>query len=358
MTQRTFLAVFRHSVLAVVILAFSACSSDNNDDDGEEIPGNSLLLNFASDYITGELRWMDPDSTRLFTGALSFGQDSKIVAHKDNIFVLERTPADNISCIDPRTIGNTQSITQRALEQSANAQDVAVAGGKGFIALWGMDYLQSFDVSTCGLGEKINLPISGANAASIHASGDTLLVVSQRLDNYAATKPGLLILINASNGALIDTIQLKLYNPGFSVLSKGKLYVSSIDDYGSFANAGIEVVDLATKAIEVLVTGAELGGGASAIALDEANQILYVSVYADYGDQPVKPVNLSSKNVEAALPSITDSFGGLVFDDVAKKLFVGDIPGLKIYDPATKLTTPVSEGANALPPSSLAIVRW
>jgi DNA-binding beta-propeller fold protein YncE len=221
-----------------------------------------------------------------------------------------------------------------------------------------LDYVQAFNPATCELGDKIDLPITEANASSIKASGDTLLVIAQRLESYAATKPGLLIRINASTKTIIDTIQLKLYNPHSSVLSKGKLYVSSIDDFFAFENAGIEVVNLATGTSEILVTGAQLGGGAQGIALDEASQILYVSVYADWGDAPVKPVNLTSKAVGTALPNITDAANGLVFDSETGKLFVANTDGLKIYDTKTKTTTDVNEGANALPPYSLAIAKW
>jgi hypothetical protein len=204
----------------------------------------------------------------------------------------------------------------------------------------------------------------GANASSIKASGDTLFVILQRLENFSATKTGLLTRIKASTKTAIDTIPLKLYNPSSSILSNGKLYVSSQKYNEDFSvdleKSGVEVVDLATGASEVLATGTELGGGANGIALDEASQTLYVSVYVAFGDAPVKPVNLANKSVGGALPGITDSFGGLVFDNTSKKLFVGDrdfiSSGVKVYDPATELTTTINDVAKALPPYSLAIM--
>jgi hypothetical protein len=361
MTQRTALAAFRRSIpLFALTLAFFACSDGGSNNNNGNIEGNSLLLNFTSDYTTGELRWMDLNSRILSDGALSFDQDSKVSVAEGNIFILSRNPGA-LACVLPQSIGDESAIKQNGLTAD-NPYEATVIGSKGYIALNDADYVEVFNTSTCSPSEKIDLPISSANASTIKASGDTLLVTLQRMENWSATKPGLLVRIKASTKTLIDTIQLKLYNPGSSVLSKGKLYVSSQrynDDYSiDLEKSGIEVVDLATKTSEVLATGTELGGGANGIALDEASQILYASVYEYYGSAPVKPINLSSKSVGTALQGITDSFNGLVFDDESKKLFIADASGLKIYDTATKTTIAVDEGKNALPPYSLAIVRW
>jgi len=350
MTQRTTLAAFRRSIPALVLsLALFACSDDKDNGNNEKIEGNSLLLNFTSDYTTGELRWMHPDSVKLSDGALSFNQDSKVSTADGNIFILENNPG-TLSCILPQSIGDTKK--QERLEAD-NPYEAAVIGSKGYIALNDADYVQVFNVSTCTPSEKIDLPISGANASTIKASGDTLLLTLQRLENWAATKPGLLVRINAKTETLIDTIQLKFYNPSSSVLNNGTLIVAS-SNWGA-GNEGIEVVDLAKKTSEILADN--LGGGVSGIALDEANQILYASVYV-FQNSPVKPINLATKIVGDALPDIIDASGGLVFDKAGKKLFIGDKAGLKVYDPVKKTTTTIGNQDPVLPPYSLAIVNF
>ena len=150
MTQRTTLAALRRSIpLLAISLAFFACSDGNDTPNPEVIKGHSsLLLNFTSDWTTGELRWMDADSASLSPGTLSFGQDSKVFASGENIFVLERTDRDNISCMQANKFG----VIQNKLEQGTNAYEVAVAGNKGYIVFNGADYVQSFDVNTCKLG--------------------------------------------------------------------------------------------------------------------------------------------------------------------------------------------------------------
>jgi hypothetical protein len=363
MTQRTTLAAFRRSipVLALSLVLF-ACSNDANNGNNEKIEGNSLLLDFTSDYTTGELRWMALDSTSLSTGALSFNQDSKVSTAEGNIFILERNPG-TLSCILPQSIGDASAIKQKRLDAD-NPYEAAVIGSKGYIVLHDADYLQVFNVSTCTLDEKIDLPISGANASTIKASGDTLLLTLQRLENFSATKPGLLVRIKASTKTLIDTIQLKLYNPSASVLSNGKLYVSlqgaydPIDYSIDITKTGIEVVDLTTGTTTILTTGTELGGGANDITLDETNQILYAtSVSADWTTS-IKPINLASKAIGNALPDILNVSGGLVFDKAGKKLFVGDKSGLKVYDPVANTTTAIGNQDPLLPPYSLAIVNF
>jgi len=369
MTQRTSLATFRRSIPALALsLALFACSDDkNNGGNNDKIEGNSLLLNFTRNRDTGELRWMHPDSANLSNGALAFEQDSRVSVAKENIFVLSNLTGapGTLACILPQDIGDESKIMQNTLT-GANPYEAAVIGSKGYIALYEKNYVEVFNVSTCAPSEKIDLPTleedAPANASTIKASGDTLLLTLQRLENWAATKPGLLVRINAKTKTLIDTIQLKLYNPSASVLSNGKLYVSAQSRYNAdysydYTKSGVEVVDLKTKNSEVLATGEQLGGGAYSIALDEANQILYVSTSASWGSSPVKPVNLATKSVGNTLPDILDA-SDLIFDKEGKKLFVAEKSGLKVYNPATKKTTTIGNQDELLPPSSLAIVNF
>ncbi|MDR1812542.1 MAG: hypothetical protein LBQ87_06930 [Candidatus Fibromonas sp.] len=362
MTQRTTLAALRRSIpLLAISLAFFACSDGNDSGADSETIKNSLLLNFTSDYETGELRWMDTDSASLSASALPFGQDSKVFASGNNVFVLDRI-SSNIACMQSDKIGDPNLIAQKALEQGANPYEIAVSGNMGYIVFNSADYVQTFNVNTCTPGEKIDLSITQANASSIKISGDTLLVLLQRLVNFSATEPGLLVRIKADTKAVIDTIQLKFYNPNSSILSNGKLYVSSQRYDENFAvdleKSGIEVVDLKTGTSDTIASGTRLGGGGNGMALDESNHILYASVYAGWGDVPVKSINLNSKAI-APLSGITDSFGGLVFDSETGRLFIADTDVLKIYNTANGSVTQVtSRGKAALPPYSLAIARW
>jgi len=374
-------------LFAAIALVFFSCSDNfgSNEQNSIGAEGNALLFNFTSDYSTGELRWMSPDSTAYSPGALSFGQDSYISAIGENLFVLTRYPGV-LTCIKARNIYDKSTFKQVKLDDE-NPYEVVIIGDKGYMVLWDTHYIQVFDPNSCTSTEKIPLPqlpplqegntsIASRNPASIKASGDTLLVTMQRLewDNLGMslkTPQGLLVRIKTS-GELVDTIQLKLYNPsvfGSTALSNGKLYIPQNGLWDPGMNlvdnneAGLEVVDLATGETEVLISGAELGGGIQTIALDEENQIVYMLVYREWRDAPVIPFNLITRTAGDPLPDIIDAFGGLKWDSVGKKLFVGERDlkdfGLKVYDPATNETIKIRDDSKyPLPPYSQAIARW
>jgi hypothetical protein len=372
----------RGILFAIVALALFACFGNEGNGNTSstcsiDAKGNSLLFNFTSDFIAGELRWMSPDSTKYSPGALSLGQNTYISAIGENLFALTRNPG-TLTCIKAKDICNEKAIKQVGLSD-ANPYEVVVIDNKGYMILWDAHYIQVFDPSECTLIEKIHLPELLKNPSSIKASGDTLLISMQRLewDNLGMspkTPSGLLVLINANTGTLIDTISLKLYNPHKTILSKGKLYISQNglwdldmnilrDENGLIMGAGLEVVDLATRTTEILITGSELGGGVQGIALDEKEQIMYMLVYSEWKNTPVVPFDLETKIAGNPLQSIKDAFGDLIFDEVKRKLFIGerdlDNFGLKIYDPATKTIIPVRDDKKySLPPYSQAIARW
>ena len=367
--------------LIAISLAIFACS-DSGSNDNEDTPSsssnttqdnsssskdgdvkvNSLLLNFTSDYTTGELRWMNTDATSLVSDAIDFAADTRLSVGGGKIFALSNYPGV-VACISPEDMDVVNDFN---LGDAMAPYEVAVIGNKGYVALNDKDYLQAFDINTCALlNEKIDLGISGAYTASVKASGDTLLVLAQRLEMQynpaydseipTATKPGLLIRIKAN--AILDTISLKLWNPAerASVINNGKLIVGA-SNWG-MGNEGIEIVDLTAKTSEVIYDET----GAFALALDKENQILYAGTTGEWPSNPAKSINLATKEVKT-LPNIDDSFGGFAFDEVGKKLFVGDRStdnsGLKIYNPATSATTTVKNGDPDLPPYSLAIVKW
>ncbi len=364
-------SLYAGGLLCAALLSLSACGSDStgSGNDSDETASTGLLLDFATDYASGELRWMSLDSSSLAIGSMPFNSDSRIAVHGKNLFVLERYGSDNVNCIDLSHIGEPSAVRQVELEDGANPYDAAVAGGKGWLALWGVNYVQAFDTSSCALGIKIDLSAYGQtgevgpHAAVAVASGDTLMVLLQRLKAYEPDKSGLLVRIDARTSSVLDTISLLYRNPVAAIVREGKLIVASS---GSLMGAstldatrGVEIVDLATKTTRSLADGVALGGGASAIALDSKQGVLYVSVFAAYKNQPVKPVNLSTGMVGAALPNVADSFGELAFDSVTARLFIGDrtygSEALRVYEGGV-LTALQASGA--LAPSDLQVARW
>ncbi|MCL2282425.1 MAG: hypothetical protein FWC26_03820, partial [Fibromonadales bacterium] len=337
---------------------------------------NSYLLYMTSSFTAGELRWMNTNSTSLVNDKIAVTGDSRVFAHNGNFFVVDGgSSTAKLHCFTPeRLMGDEDAVKSTNLETGANPYDIAFINDKGYIALYGKTYLQVFDINTCELGNKIDLPATATHAASIKADGNTLLVVAQRLVGFDATQPGLLVRINASTEAKIDEIELKLWNPYSSVLSNGKLYVSAqgaMDAYWEYPGTnvnGIEVVDLSAKTSTILKDGIALSGSASFLTLDEANQVLYVTVDdPDEYEQLVKSVDLSSGTITSIKPDDIWNAnmwgnGSLLFDNGSQKLFIGDaIERLNIYDPKTNSLTAVSgsKGAGIMPPyTTMAVVRF
>jgi hypothetical protein len=353
---------------ASMLLSLAACDSTSSDDNSQEATTQALVLDFTSDLSTGELRWMSADSSALSKGTLSFNQDSKLAVAGSTLFVLERYGADNLSCVDLTKIGEDDAVIQTALADGANPYDAVVVDDQGWLVLNSTSYLQKFDPSDCSLDAKVDLSAYqqkgevGPHASKILVTGDTLLVVLQRLKSYTPDLPGLLVRLNAQTGKVIDTLQLLYHNPSDALLYNGKLIVASsgntMDTKTQDNTRGIEIVDLATGKTTSLVDGVKLGGGAALIALDEANEILYTSVYVAWGTQPVKAVDLAKKTVGTAIDGIGDSSGEIYFDNKAGLLYVGDrttgTAALKIYD-GSKLSSVASD---ALPPYDVLVARW
>jgi len=391
-----------HSILVAVSISLAmaltlpSCSGGGGGGDGGS-GEKSLLLNFTSDYTDGELRWLDPDGTFPFTldnGSLDFYQDSWVFAHEGKIFLLERPLDANVTpmrsdgrlnCLSPTT-GQPVSYGSDTLSPASNPYDIAFIGNNGYIAQYGLNYIQVFSVSTCKKTTTIPLPITtndtanGAtiNAASIKASGNTLLVVAQRWIKYPtdtdstnrAADKGIVYFIDATNPTSTSRVQLKYKNPLSSVLTGGKLYVGSgWDLYSSIKqdSCGIEYVNVSSKSGDTLVSARRLGGGATDIVLGESGY-LYTTVYINWGNVLVKQVSLSNGTPSAQVPSVNNATC-LVYDNEKKNLFIGNgtpgdpntpVPSLKFYN-TTAGTADVNNSKTtdgALPPYSLAIVRY
>jgi hypothetical protein len=378
--------------MLAILLTLSCSDSGGESGDPADSSVNALLLNFTSNMLDeGELRWMKTDSDSLDTLYLEFEQDSKVFAHNGKIFILERTGAPpaptngTLSCLTPPLSSNS-NVVRTPLDPGSNPYDIAFIGTKGYIAQYGLNYIQSFNVGDCSLAETIPLPNvmignpnSGAttNAASIRADGNTLLVVMQRWNPYPSyptpgvAEKGILVRIDAATKDTIDTIQLKYYNPQASVLSGGKLYIASVYAYDTIpvtlTKGGIEYVNLNNKsASDTLVSGTRLGGGATNIVLGN-NGLLWTTVYWTWGSVTVKSVSTSDGTPSTALGSISDPTC-MVYDDIENSLFVGngtvyDSPSLtpslkKVIGSSNSDVGNSQYPSKALPPYSLAIVRW
>jgi DNA-binding beta-propeller fold protein YncE len=304
------------------------------------------------------------------TESIIFNQDSKIISSGKYLYILERSTDANISRIDATQLSNGNDAVQyqQSLGSKANPEDVAIVNSTlGWIALSGRDHLLAFNPETGVLTDSVSLAgfkqegENSPNPTSLVLKGDTLCVIMQRLKLWTPDMPGLVALLHAKTGAIIDTIQLKGSNPNGAVLVGSKLYVANSGDLMNTElneKKSLDVVDFAQGSASVFVSGATLGGGPSGIAVDIDSGILYVGVYKDFGDEPIASIQIANKTV-TTFSDVIDSFGGIAFDPEAKLLYVGDRAfgkeAVKVWN-GTTFQTVVNNGA--LPAMGIAVVTY
>jgi hypothetical protein len=74
----------------------------------------------------------------------------------------------------------------------------------------------------------------------------------------------------------------------------------------------------------------------------------------------VYEIDVATKTIIDTLGGIKDAFGGICYDDISERLFVGERDaveaGVKIFENNRQVGS-IVRTANTLPPSGLAIVR-
>ena len=360
------------TLLAASSFAFfmQACGDDSSSASLEDDPIEtvSTAFVFGSDYKAGELRWIEDG--KISKSKLDFYQDSKVVSAGKNVFVLERSGADNVNLID---VEKKDVAWQVSLDDYSNPSDVVLANEKeAWVALADAEKFVKISLKD---GEVVKSVKTGAfttkggsapNLVDFEVSGDTLFAIFQRYvmdaETWVTTFPkGLLAMYKLSDGALLDTVQLATKNPMAVKVVKGNVFVATQGeynaDYGTDADdkRGIEKVDLAKKKSSLFVSGEKLGGGVSGLAADYKAGTLYASVYKSFGDVPVAAINVADGKV-SKVDGIADAEGGMIFgaDGV---LYVGDrsygAEAVYTYD-GSKAAKVESSAKDALPPYSIA----
>ena len=363
------------AALSIASLVFmTACGDDSSSSSApEEVEVSVAGVVFGSDYMTGELRWIDKDG-EISKKSLSFHQDSKVVTNGADLYVLERKGADNITKIDPDKLeseGKKAVVWQVSLDDDANPTDMAFDGDQAWVALQNADSLVKISTKDGKVKKSIKTGKfayegeSSPYVADIELDDGNLYVLMQRYtqdENYVVTYPkGLLAIYDASNGSLKDTIQLKTKNPSTIAIVDGEVYVATHGEYNS-ANAtdadnkrGIEKVNVSKKKSELLISGEKLGGGIVSMVVDD--DIVYVNIDlgmdANYAAiQELKKVTLSSKKVED-IDGFTDMSGSMAISE--GKLYVGDRGASAVVTWNGKKKNTIKQPKGALPPYNIAL---
>lgn len=349
-------------------------SSSAEESSSSEIPQHSVIVAYgvASDYQSGELTYGDETSAELKKAGIDLGSDVKLIAGGQYVYALAPS---NVTKIDASKLseGEAAVTKQASIGDFGYPYDIAfIDETSGWLVLNGRSTVLKLNLETLAATDSIDLSKFNASAEATTASAvaaaivdGKLAVLIGRLDNYVATKPGLVAVFDASTGEFQDTIPLNTYNPMAFATNKGKLLVATQGtynaSYGTDADEarGLEEVDLSAKKATVLAYGTDFGGGLYKLAVDTVSNIAYAAIYQSYGSVPLVAFNLSTKKV-STVKNVADAEGALYWSAFSSVLYVGDrsygASAFYAYD--GKNLESLTEESDALPSYSAVVANW
>ena len=298
--------------MTAVGLAFglSACGDDSSSASSNEPEVSLTGAFFATDYTTGELRWIDMDG-KVSEKKLSFHQDSRVAVNGADLYVMEGLSKDNISLIDPEKLesdGEKAVVWQVSLDDNTNPVDMAFDGDKAWVALQNADSLIQIStkdgkvLKSIKTGAFSNGEEKSPYVADIALDNGKLYAIFARYDAMWTFPNGLLAVYDASTGELKDTVQLLTHNPKNVIVSDGNVYVATQGDYNANGatdaddNRGLEKIDLEKKTSKMFVSGKTLGGGIYQLAAEDG--FAYACVLKTWGAQLLVKIDLASGKTE------------------------------------------------------------
>ena len=190
---------------------------------------------------------------------------------------MNRFGGDNIQVIDPST---NATVRQFSVGNGTNPQDIVfVSPAKAYVSRYGSasllvvnpsdaNGLPQTPISLAGFADSDGLP----EMARMIKVGRYVFVACQRLTNFAATNPSMVVVIDSQtdqvvdvdpNAAGVQAITLTLRNPVTTFdydRVNGRLWIGCAGDFGVL-DGGVEVINPYTFSDEgVRVTEATLGG--------------------------------------------------------------------------------------------------
>ena len=288
----------------------SSAAADGSSSSSEETKVSLTGAFFASDYTTGELRWIDKDG-KVSKKSLSFYQDSRVAVNGADLFVMEGLGTDNITLIDPEkleTEGEKAVVWQKSMDPTTNPIDMAFDGDKAWVALQNADSLVQISTKDGKILKSIktgafnNGEEKSPYVTDIALDDGKLYAVFARYDAMYTYPNGLLAVYDASTGELKDTVQLLTHNPKNVVVYDGNVFVATQGDYNdSFAtdadeNRGLEKINLEKKTSKLFASGKTLGGGIYQLAAEDG--VAYACVLKTWGAQLLVKIDLATGKTE------------------------------------------------------------
>ena len=325
----------------------------------------------TTDFSTGGLSVIDLDTRMVAPHVASVHSDATLRVHEGLIYVVNRFGQDNIQVIDPDR--NFRTVRQFSTGNGTNPQDIAlVSAAKAFVSRYGSADLLIADphtgttlgtVSLAAFADGDGLP----EMARMALVGSRLFVACQRLTNFAATNPSVVVVVDALADTVVDAdpatsgvqaIPLALRNPVTDLVldpDAHELLVGCAGDYGAL-DGGVVAIDVTTLATRTVTTEAALGGDLGDLAWNASDHS-----YAVVSDASFNASLVAWNPTTGALIGPVYAPGGFSIPDcevnARGELYVCDnrfaAPGVLVFRAGadTLLAGPLDTG---LPPSQIA----
>jgi DNA-binding beta-propeller fold protein YncE len=329
---------------------------------------------FTSDFSTGSLSFADLATRAVTPDVASVGSDAVLRYSGGLLYVVNRYGGDNIQVIDPATF---TTLRQFSVGNGTNPQDIVfISPTKAYVSRYGSASLLVVDPSNAN-----GLPQSTISLADFADSdgipemarmikvGRYVFVACQRLTNFAASNPSMVVVIDSQTDQVVDVdpttpgvqaITLTLRNPVTTFdydRVNGRLWIGCAGDFGVL-DGGVEVINPYTFADEgVLITEATLGGDINDVVWHTATH-----AYALVGNGSVNSLVTWNPTTGTKIATVFTANGGFSLPDMEMndrgELWVAknpspatstDLPGLLVFSVASDalLAGPLDTG---LPP--------
>ena len=353
-------------VSAMGLLSLSGCSDNPTAPDTSN--GVAKLYVCESDFQSGLLEWKSTNDTSISTSNLSIYSDAGVKAFGGYLYVIEHYGADNILKFDPTKNDQSGVAYQTHLGDNWNPQDIEfLSATKAYVSNMNQPKITIFNPSIGIVVSNIDIstytfrPDSNSSpyANDLQLVGSDLYVLLQRRNGYNPGAPSLILKINTITDAVTDTIPLQFKNGYAMAYADGALYVSNPGSSYSTGDGAIEKVVLSTKAVSTVINETTLGGNPNQI-IHKRGSHFYVQNYIAWKNEKVLEIDAATGSVIIILPNINDAFGGIYYDDIDCRLYVGERDateiGVRVFKDNVQVGS-IIKSKNSLPPTGMVIVR-
>ncbi len=266
------------------VLSVAACGGDDGDSD---LPVQNRAVIVAGDFTPGSpgvMSSLDMETAAIQQGVAptgAIGDDPIVRRFGDELFIVNRADGNNITILDAITL---ELVEQLATGAGSNPQDVAVVGDELYVATLGTSgvvvvergtgALRQIDLSTLDTVDGI------PDCASVIKVGDDVFVACGRLDNFVASEPGIVAVLDTANADAFTTFELVNSNP-FGVFERmplaagGDLVIPTVPDFSDFSTGCLERINLdGTPTASCAISNQDIDGLAGRIDFD-ANEMYF-----------------------------------------------------------------------------------